>query len=414
MTTFAIKNFGCRVNQAEAFAWAETLTRHGFRLERRPERAEIVIVNTCTLTGKADRDGRKFIRHLKRMNPDVELVLTGCSVEVNRAAFERSFPSCLVLTNQEKESLPEKVTAGVLRQAEEPGPAFRARALLKVQDGCNSHCTFCIIPRVRGRSRSLGREEVLARSRELVRQGFKEIVLCGIHLSSYGQDLNPPGSLLDLLREVTALPGLGKIRLSSLDPTLLEEDLIDFLTGNPKICPHFHLSLQHGSDRILRLMGRKSKVADYRRILSSLRQRFPEAAIGADIIVGFPEEREEDFEATWDFVEASPLTYLHVFSYSPRPGTPAALWPQLPEEVKRARSARLRRLSQTKRHLFQSAFLGREVEGILVRKEKGGAEVLTGNYMKVRVPECPGQPGEMVRIRITRVESGVIQGEIGL
>ncbi|MBM3284544.1 MAG: MiaB/RimO family radical SAM methylthiotransferase, partial [Candidatus Aminicenantes bacterium] len=302
MTSFAIQNFGCRVNQAECFSWAEAFERHGLELKRDPACADIVVVNTCTLTGQADRDVRKFIRRVERQNPGAKLVLTGCSVEAEKQAFEEIPQAWLVLANREKEALAEAVMSSIPARQSNVYQPLRARALLKVQDGCDLRCTFCIIPRVRGRSQSASPTEILERARNFLRQGFREIVLCGIHLSSYGRDLEPRSSLLELLRELTELEGLGRIRLSSLDPGFLDEDLAEFITSRPEICPHFHLSLQHGSDGILKRMGRKSRADDYSKMFSRLRRRSPDASLGADIIAGFPGESEEDFEASYDFL----------------------------------------------------------------------------------------------------------------
>jgi threonylcarbamoyladenosine tRNA methylthiotransferase MtaB len=412
MTSLAIQNFGCRVNQAEGFAWAQELALHGLKLEKDSTLADIVVVNTCTLTSRADRDVRKFIRHIERLNPRARLVLTGCSVEAKRAEFDRIRQAWLVLSNEEKNKLAERVCSGV--EPRQPGliQPLRSRALLKVQDGCNFRCAFCIIPRVRGRSRSLSRREILGQARRFINQGFREIVLCGIHLSSYGHDLRPRSSLLDLLKSLSGLKDLGQIRLSSLDPRFLDDELLEFITTSRTICPHFHLSLQHGSDRILRLMGRKSRMADHGRVLSRLRQNLPEAALGADIIVGFPEETEEDFEAGVDFLERSPLAYLHVFPYSARPGTLAEARPQVPEDVKRRRSARLRKLAREKWLTFRLDFLDRRVDGIVIKKQTGEAAVLTGNYINVKVPDCSFEPGQEVKLRITAVSSEMTGGEI--
>jgi threonylcarbamoyladenosine tRNA methylthiotransferase MtaB len=412
MTSLAIQNFGCRVNQAEGFAWAQELALHGLKLEKDSTLADIVVVNTCTLTSRADRDVRKFIRRIERLNPRARLVLTGCSVEAKRAEFDRIRQAWLVLSNEEKNKLAERVCSGV--EPRQPGliQPLRSRALLKVQDGCNFRCAFCIIPRVRGRSRSLSRREILGQARRFINQGFREIVLCGIHLSSYGHDLRPRSSLLDLLKSLSGLKDLGQIRLSSLDPRFLDDELLEFITTGRTICPHFHLSLQHGSDRILRLMGRKSRMADHGRVLSRLRQNLPEAALGADIIVGFPEETEEDFEAGVDFLERSPLAYLHVFPYSARPGTLAEARPQVPEDVKRRRSARLRKLAREKWLTFRLDFLGRRVDGIVIKKQTGEAAVLTGNYINVKVPDCSFEPGQEVKLRITAVSSEMTVGEI--
>jgi threonylcarbamoyladenosine tRNA methylthiotransferase MtaB len=411
MPSFSIQSFGCRVNQAEAFSWAEEFGLSGMRLEEDPTRAELVVVNTCTLTAGADRDVRKFIRRVSRLNPEARLVITGCSVDAGTLRNEDLMAETLLLPNAAKPQLPARVLSRLETREAPAMKPLRARALLKVQDGCDLRCAFCIIPSVRGPSRSSGREEILARARRLSARGFREIVLCGIHLSSYGLDLNPRDSLAGLLRRLVELEGLGRLRLSSLDPRYLDDEFIGLITGNPQICPHFHISLQHASDRVLRLMGRKSDAAGYLRILEGLRERSPEAALGADIIVGFPGEEEKDFERLRDFVLQSPLDYLHVFPYSPRPGTPAASWPRAGESEKRRRSALLRSIAQNKRRAFRERFLGRELPGIVVRKDSRGSEILTSNYIDVLVPSCSGLPGDEVRVRITRTESRVTIGE---
>lgn len=412
MTSFSIQNFGCRVNQAEAFSWAEEFELGGLRLAEDSARADLVIVNTCTLTSRADRDVRKFIRKVSRLNPKAKLIVAGCSVDGGRAEFEKIPQAWLLLSNGEKGRLASLVLSEVPGCRGAVSQPFRSRALLKVQDGCNLRCTFCIIPSVRGKSRSFGGEEILSRAKEFVRQGFREVVLCGIHLSSYGHDLRPKGSLFELLQELAELEGMGRIRLSSLDPRFLDDRLLDFVSGSQKICPHFHLSLQHGSDRILKLMGRKSLVSEYERILSRLRQNSPAASLGADIISGFPGESDEDFARMHDFLGNSPLTYFHVFAYSPRPHTQAAEWPQVAEKVKHQRSAILRRLSEEKRRAFRLSFLGQELDGVIVKKNDAGAEVLTSNYINVQVPFCPGRQGAEAKVKITRVESKQTWGEI--
>jgi threonylcarbamoyladenosine tRNA methylthiotransferase MtaB len=411
MPTFSIQNFGCRVNQAEAFSWAEEFEHGGMRLEEDPTRADLVVVNTCTLTAGADRDVRKFIRRVSRLNPGADLVIAGCSVDGGALRKEDLTPRVLLLPNAEKARLPARV---VSIKKHVPVPAarpLRSRALLKVQDGCNLRCTFCIIPAVRGPSRSFEREEIMVRARLLIARGFREIVLCGIHLSSYGLDRQPADSLAGLLRDLLGLDGMGRLRLSSLDPRRLDDELSDLITTEPSICPHFHLSLQHASDRVLRLMGRGSSSAGYRQILDRLRAGSPEAALGADVIVGFPGEEEKDFDELCDFVARSPLDYLHVFSYSPRPGTPAAVRAQVGPAEKRRRSRRLRAMAEDRRRAFRERFLGRELDGIVVRKGVSGSEVLTANYIDVHLPSCSHEPGEEVRVKITRVEPNVSAGK---
>jgi len=411
MPSFSIQNFGCRVNQAEAFSWAEEFELGGMRLEEDPTRADLVVVNTCTLTAGADRDVRKFIRRISRLNSGARLIIAGCSVDGGTLRSEDLRPETLLLPNAEKTQLPARVLSRLETREAPAAKPLRSRALLKVQDGCDLRCTFCIIPSVRGPSRSFGREEILARARRLIAKGFREIVLCGIHLSSYGLDRDPKDSLAGLLGNLADLEGLGRLRLSSLDPRYLDDVLSGLITESPRVCPHFHLSLQHASDRVLKLMGRRSNAAGYWRILERLRERSPEAALGADIIVGFPGEEEKDFERLRDFVAQSPLDYLHVFTYSPRPGTPAASWPQVEDTEKRRRSAVLRTVAEDKRRAFRERFIGRELRGIVVRKGAQGAEVLTSNYIGVLVPSCFGRPGDEVKVRITRVESKLTGGE---
>jgi len=345
MTSFSIQTFGCRSNQAEAFLWADVFQKHGLKYEKDFSRSDLVVVNSCTLTSRADSDTRSFIRKVSRTNPKARLIVTGCYAQ--RAPEElKDMPqvSCL-LSNTEKKDLDAKVLSFAGPGTEGQISPFRSRASVKIQDGCNFQCSFCIIPSVRGRSVSFSKREILAQIKEFISQGFKEIVLTGIHLCSYGLDLNTKSSLLELLQEIESLNGLAKLRLSSLDPRFLSPSLMDHITASEKVCPHFHLSLQSGSDDVLHRMGRRIRVENYKNIISSLREKSPQASLGADIIVGFPGESEEDFSQTYRFLEESPLTYLHVFSYSPRPGTAAASWQQVNSKVKKERARLLRDLS---------------------------------------------------------------------
>ncbi len=456
MPSFFIQNFGCRVNQAEAFDWADTLQAAGLRIEEDWSRCELVIVNSCTLTGRADRDVRKFILKVGRVNPGAKLVVTGCYAEREREELARRPAVSLVLSNSEKGGLAARVLSlmgkpgGDVEHSAGVPSHFRARALVKVQDGCDNRCAFCVIPSVRGRSVSVGFAEALRTVKSIVAHGYREIVLAGIHLSSWGDDLGPRRSLADLLQEIEAIEGLGRLRLSSLDPRRMSRALITHIAGNPKICQHFHLSLQHASERILARMGRAegARTADhYESVLALLREGSPEAALGADVIVGFPDESDEDFAILESFLDRSPLTYFHVFSYSPRQDTPAAARPQVPDRVKTRRSAALRRLSAEKNLTFRRSLLGQEFEAVVIRKRGGcedesldagavesfeeettadapsqglkgrggitaGAEVLTGNYIKVLVPHCETPERELVWVRVTGVLPRTTEGRI--
>lgn len=412
MTSFSIQTFGCRSNQAEAFLWANEFQKHGLKYEKDFSRSDLVVVNSCTLTSRADSDTRSFIRRVSRLNPKARLIVTGCYAQ--RAPEElRDMPqvSCL-LSNTEKKDLDAKVLSFAGPGTERQISPFRSRASVKIQDGCNFQCTFCIIPSVRGRSVSFEKREILARIKEFISQGFREIVLTGIHLCSYGLDLNTKSSLLELLRDIESLKGLRRLRLSSLDPRFLSPSLMEHITASEKVCPHFHLSLQSGSEDILHRMGRKIKVEDYKNILACLREKSPQASLGADIIVGFPGETEGDFSQTYRFLEQSPLTYFHVFSYSPRPGTVAASWRQINGKAKKERARLLRDLSSRKNTNFRRLFVGEECEAIVIKKEKARAEVLTSNYFKVFIPSCPHDEGKEVRVKIRKVDTGKTTGQI--
>ncbi len=415
MTSFFIQSFGCRVNQAEAFDWAAEFQKKGWRLAGDDSKGRVVIVNTCTLTGRADRDGRKYIRKIVRENPGARIVVTGCLAERDPEGL-KSFPGIWrIIPNAAKVSLPGQCADGIGPDASgavETPVSFRARALVKVQDGCDGTCTFCVIPSVRGRSKSAPVPELRERIERLVSGGYAEIVLAGIHLCSYGRDLRPPSSLLGLLLEIEALPGDFRLRLSSLDPRLLPDPLLDFLTGSRRIVPHFHLSLQHGSDRILRAMGRDSTNESYRELCARLVRQAPEANIGADFIVGFPGETEQDFEATAALLEGSPLGYAHVFSYSARPGTKAAEAAALGPALVKTRAGRLRRLSAKKNIAYRRRFVGRTLHGIVIRRKPGGVEILTPNYLEVLVPETGVREGMPVKVRIDAVGERSTTGEI--
>jgi threonylcarbamoyladenosine tRNA methylthiotransferase MtaB len=427
MLSFSVRNFGCRVNQAEAFAWADSFRERGFCLDEDWGRSDVVVVNSCTLTGRAERDVRKFIRAVHRRNPGTKIVVTGCYAE--RAPGEiAGLPGVIsVLPQSAKEGLAGRVMAlgGLRAIPEREGAArhdlhggierdgsLRARGYLKIQDGCDNRCAYCIIPSVRGRSRSVGPEDAAAAVRGLAGRGIREIVLAGIHLSSYGEDLEPRGSLLGLLGGLGDAAGPARFRLSSLDPRKTDARLMTRIAGDERICPHVHLSLQHASPRILALMGRAVEAGAYDWMLGEMARLAPEAAIGADVMVGFPGETEADFEELRRFVERSSLTYTHVFSFSPRPGTPAATRPRIPAGVVTERAKALRRLSALKDFRFRRRFLGRELEAVVIDRSEKGAEVLTGNFLRVLVPSCPAPEREFVRVSIRRVLPRRTEGEI--
>jgi threonylcarbamoyladenosine tRNA methylthiotransferase MtaB len=415
MASLSVRTFGCRANQAEAFAWADAFHDQGLRLETDWDRSDVIVVNSCAVTARAERDARKFIRGTARTNPGARIVVTGCYAE--RAPGElAALPGVIAV-------LPQSAKAGLAGRIMEidgmragPSPEghreFRARAWLKVQDGCDARCAFCVIPSVRGGGRSVAPEDVAGSVRSLAGRGFQEIVLAGIHLSSYGDDLAPRSSLGALVEGLRPAAGKARLRLSSLDPRRTDAALARRLAESEGICPHFHLSLQHASSTVLRAMGRATDEGTAGSLLDELARLAPEAALGADLLVGFPGETDDDFETLRRFLERSALTYAHVFPYSPRSGTPAADRPQLPAGVIASRAKSLRRAAALKDLRFRGRFLGRTLEAVVIDRRGREAEVMTGNAVRVAVPACAAPRGTLVRVVIRRVLPDRTEGEI--
>jgi threonylcarbamoyladenosine tRNA methylthiotransferase MtaB len=421
MGSYFITNFGCRATQADGAAIEKSLQERGFARTTEAEHAEVVVLNTCTVTAAADHDARAAIRRVHRENPGCRIVVTGCYAQ--RAPEELAkLPGVeLVVGNSHKHALAELVagsenfvalaalTTPSHRVTPSPSifvgdifahtellaaPVFdacsdaeRTRPNLKVQDGCDNRCSFCIIPSVRGQSRSLRREEVLREVRALVAAGYREVVLSGINLGRWGNDLDHRERFEELVRAVIAETDLEKLRLSSVEPMDWSDELIALVAGEPRISKHVHAPLQSGSDRILRAMHRKYRPWHYAERIRKVRAAMPEAAIGADVMVGFPGETDALFEENRAFIASLPFTYLHVFTYSARPGTPAAeMHAQVPEPVKRERNRVLRELAAHKHRAFCASFVGRTLTAITLNTgDAESTDALSDNYLKVRV-----------------------------
>jgi len=403
MKSFYIQTFGCRTNQAEAFQWADRFQKNGLVLNNNFYTSDLVIVNTCTITQRADADVRNFIRKVSRKNFRARIIVTGCYAERKSVRFKKDPKVWKVFLNNEKDLLQQEVIEN-FGQKKSPGYShFRSRVPVKIQDGCDFNCTFCIIPKVRGPSQSYTQEAIISRVKELVDKGYKEVVLTGIHLCLYGRDLEPKSSLKKLISELVLVRGLDYIRLSSLDPRFLNESFIDFVTSEEKICPHFHFSLQHTSDRIIKKMGRNISSEKYRSLLESTREKAPDASLGADIIVGFPGESQQDFEKLYHFLERSPLSYFHVFSFSPRPGTVAAKQKRVHSKTEKKRSAVLRKLSRRKNQEFRKKFENMILGAVVIKEDNNGLQVLTPNYLKVILPVGFSKKRSCIKVRITDV-----------
>jgi threonylcarbamoyladenosine tRNA methylthiotransferase MtaB len=390
---FSVINLGCRSNYFDGELIAQKLTEKGYK--RVQEQADIYIINTCTVTSEADRSSRQFIYRAKRENPKAIVVATGCYAQTNPQALARLKEVDLVIGNSHKDRLVEILedylqgrgervfVDNIFKDSQVKNFDLvvffeRVRPFIKVQEGCNNFCTFCVIPYARGKLRSVPMERVLEQVKSLAERGFKEIVLTGTQLTQYGWDLNT--NLYQLLLELLRIKDIELFRLSSLYPSEIDQKLLDLITQEERIAPHFHLSLQSGSNRILRLMERDYTVEDYIKLVETIVQRRPISAIGTDIIVGFPTETEEDFEETYKLVQNLPFAYLHVFSYSDRPHTRASkMFPKVEEKVKKERVRLLKALDQKKREEFKSSMKGKTLRAIIL--EEGRA--LTENYIHI-------------------------------
>lgn len=481
MATFYVENFGCRATQADGAAIECQFEGRGFDRAVTAGDAELVVLNTCTVTAAADRDARAAVRRIHRQNPKAQIIVTGCYAQ--RAPGEvASLPGVsLVIGNSHKHRVAElcaphsalgtepdpaagfvplaalapSATADALSYSvQQPttnahrlfvsdifahtellaAPVFdaaneRTRPNLKIQDGCNNRCSFCVIPYVRGQSRSLPAERILEEVRTLVAAGYQEIVLSGINLGRWGRDLAenvifPQGRrtprLEGLIRAILEETAIAKLRISSVEPMDWSDELIALVAASPRIARHAHVPMQSGSDRILRRMHRKYRPKHYVEKILKIRAAMPDAAIGADVMVGFPGETEADFEETRRLVEDLPFTYLHVFTYSARPGTPAASFSvQIPEPVARKRNQILRNLAARKKHSFMQSFAGKTIAAITLGRGAGTrlnteavawTEALTDNYLKLRLRGIHA-PNRWWNARVTTVTDDILVGE---
>ena len=421
MTTFHIEQFGCRATQADAAAIERQLLERGCAPSSHAAEADVVVINTCTVTANADSQARQAIRRFHAENPAAQIIVTGCYAQRAPEELARIAGVSWVVGNSHKleiagllkrdsspcDGMPElslavapaKILTGnifeqtaVLVAPVFGGESDHTRPILKIQDGCNNRCSFCVIPFVRGKSRSLAPAQVISEINKLTAAGFQEVVLSGINLGSYGRDLAPQVELLDLLRRILDETPLARLRLSSIEPQDVTQDLIDFVAGTGRIARHFHIPLQSASDRILAAMHRWYRAAHYARKVELIRGSVPAAAIGADVIAGFPGETDADHRATMEFIESLPFSYLHVFSFSKRPGTTAEKLPgEVPPQVIKQRSRELRALGEKKKAAFRAAQTGSALRVLTLRDQGEDSAgpwtgALSDNYLQVRVP----------------------------
>jgi len=427
--TVAFATLGCKTNQFESAAMRESLEQAGYRVVPFAAGAELVVVNTCTVTATTDAQSRNLVRRARRLNPACRVVVTGCYAQIDPQALTDLPGVNLVIGNEEKRQLvellatasrePQVKVADIRAATTAVIPVLsciteRSRAFVQIQNGCDACCSYCIIPHARGPSRSAPPEQVLSQIRQLTAQHVPEIVLTGIHVGNYGLDLRPKASLLALLRRIEGETEVHRLRLGSIEPTEIDDALIEHLAASPVSCPHLHIPLQAGDDAVLQRMRRPYRCENFRSLVRKIRASLPEAAIGIDAIAGFPGESDVEFANTVQLIEELPVTHLHVFPFSRRPGTAAAAMPgHLPGNVKKTRAEQLRQLGVAKLAAFAGGFVGRELEVVVDGGGKGGLlKGLTRNYLEVRFAGPAELVGRCAMVRVLAAESGVLSGQL--
>ena len=422
MKKAALHNLGCKVNAYETEAMQELLEQNGYEIVPFKEGADVYIINTCTVTNMADRKSRQMIHRARKMNPDAVVVAAGCYVQAKAEDVDECID--IVIGNNKKQDLIEildeywakkkkdhelqKEVLDINHTSEYENlhlskTAEHTRAYIKVQDGCNQFCSYCIIPFARGRVRSREKDDVVREVESLAKNGYKEVVLTGIHLSSYGVDLGK--TLLSLILAVHEVSGIHRIRLGSLEPRIITEEFVKTIAGLPKICPHFHLSLQSGCDATLKRMNRKYTAEEYYEKCELLRKYFDDPALTTDVIVGFPGETEEEFAQSKDFVDKVNFYETHIFKYSKREGTKAAVMKdQVPEEIKTVRSNLMIEMGHRKQEEYEEKLLGKTVEVLMeeeIEQEDGVYQVgHTKEYVKVGQKTVENLSNQLINVEI--------------
>ncbi len=408
----ALDSLGCKLNQAEIQQMAGQLAAAGYRIVPPDEKADIYILNTCTVTHVADRKSRHLLNLARRRNPAAQLIAIGCYAEREPCALSRIEGVELVLGNEQKWHLLELLETG--NPASPPSffpvpSGERTRSFIKVQDGCRSFCAYCVVPLVRSREYSVPADEVLAQLKEKAAAGFKEVVLTGTEIGNYKSENE---TLIVLLERILAEIDIPRLRLSSLQPRHITPGLLA-LWKNTRLCPHFHLSLQSGSDAVLKRMKRRYQTADYSRAVAAIRESIPGAAITTDVIVGFPGESDPEFEETCDFCRQMKFARIHVFPYSPRPGTAAASMPaQVPELLKKERSDRMLALAKESAQIHHQQLLGKTLDVLWEQQSNGVWSGLTGNYIKVYVKSAVDLTNKLLSVKLIKIYRDGAWGEI--
>ncbi|MBC8199882.1 MAG: tRNA (N(6)-L-threonylcarbamoyladenosine(37)-C(2))-methylthiotransferase MtaB [Desulfobacterales bacterium] len=441
MPIFNFTTLGCKVNQYESEAIAQSLAENGWNAARSKENADLCIINTCAVTQKASMQSRQAVRKAIRSNPNACIVVTGCYAQVEPDEIKKINGVHYIIGHADKHKIPEIIIDG--KEQDSPTPEFyqltirhdikhehkfqptlvmgasgnRTRPLLKIQDGCDNFCTYCIVPYARGRSRSMRPEMVLENIKQISRSGCHEVVLSGIHLGRYGIDLLPETSLAGLLKSIHEARIIKRVRLSSIEPDELNDDIIKIVAESDIFCHHFHTPLQSGDDLILKRMHRHYSLSFFRDMVIKIHEMIPDAAIGVDVLIGFPGETEKAFENTYSLIEQLPVTYLHVFPFSGRKGTPANSYPdKVPPQVIKDRCLKMRKIGTNKKVKFYKKLVGEKVELLIEgarSRATGYLKGTTSNYVPVLVSGKDNLKNCIVQARINELcGSSAVLGRI--
>ncbi|MBZ2175738.1 tRNA (N(6)-L-threonylcarbamoyladenosine(37)-C(2))-methylthiotransferase MtaB [Schnuerera sp. xch1] len=429
MKKVAFYTLGCKVNQYETEAMEEMFEKRGYEIVDINERADVYIINTCTVTNLGDRKSRQFIRRAKKINNDSIVAAVGCYSQVAPEEVEEVEGVDIVIgtTDRDKvvelceEAKRENKKINIVKNLKGhkdfenlniEDVKSKTRAYIKIQDGCNQFCSYCIIPYARGPIRSRKLDDILKETKKLAQANFKEIILTGIHIASYGKELGNI-NLLDVIKQVSNIDDIERIRLSSMEPTFIDEDFMMKATKVKKLCDHFHLSLQSGSNTVLKRMNRKYTVDEYKKTVDLIRKYMPDAGITTDIIVGFPGETEKEFKETYDFVKSIGFSRIHVFKYSPRKGTPASKSKnQINGKIKHSRSEILINLGDNLMSNFNDRFIGKTVNVLFEENKDGVFEGYTTNYIRVKAETIEDIQGKILPVKITGKENDILIGKI--
>jgi len=418
MKKFAIHTLGCKTNQLESATINDILIENGYSKALFSEVADFYIINTCSVTAKSDSESMYYIRKARKANPDAKIIVTGCFAQLKPEEIEAD----IIIGNAQKLDILDYIKSNKscvsdimqevsFKDKKTSSTEDKTRANIKIQDGCNNRCSYCIIPYARGKSRSNSIENIIEQVKIYTEKGFKELVVTGIHIGQWGLDFSPQSHLIDLLKEFENIDTLERYRLGSLDPNELDDAMIEFLLSSEKFAHHLHISLQSADNEVLKSMNRRYSVENVKKIMDKLKAKMPDIALGCDVIVGFPSESDEQFETVFSNLSEMPFSYMHVFPYSIRPGTPAAKMIQVDEKNKKARAIRLRELAKSKKQSFSESLIGQNIE-ILVEKRRDKLGFLKGvssNYLQVILEGGDELKNRIIQAKVVSVEDGMVR-----